>query len=185
MTRLTLTLILAGILAAGAASAKFTMNPDENTLWIEDGAAPIEFGPAEKAWQADALQFLPLEGGGFMIHKPDEKRYALGRYLPIDPAYPWFEMEIFDAYPTTGYRGLGWHFQGGLGMGFGGLIKPGLYLTRPFCTKPDFKGNAYWRMDAHGWDISVKSLKMVKQPERHEMSDIRLNEQLIVEFYSR
>jgi len=34
-------------------------------------------------------------------------------------------------------------------------------------------------------DLGRLSGKMVKRPERHEMSDIRLNEQLIVEFYSR
>jgi ribosomal protein S4 len=34
-------------------------------------------------------------------------------------------------------------------------------------------------------DLGRLAGKMVKQPERHEMSDIRLNEQLIVEFYSR
>jgi small subunit ribosomal protein S4 len=34
-------------------------------------------------------------------------------------------------------------------------------------------------------DLGRLAGKMVKSPERHEMSDIRLNEQLIVEFYSR
>ena len=34
-------------------------------------------------------------------------------------------------------------------------------------------------------DLETLSGGMVKLPERHELSDIRLNEQLIVEFYSR
>jgi small subunit ribosomal protein S4 len=34
-------------------------------------------------------------------------------------------------------------------------------------------------------DSSHLAGKVVKLPERHEMSDIRLSEQLIVEFYSR
>jgi small subunit ribosomal protein S4 len=34
-------------------------------------------------------------------------------------------------------------------------------------------------------DLGRLAGTMVKRPERHEMSDIRLNEQLIVEFYSR
>jgi small subunit ribosomal protein S4 len=34
-------------------------------------------------------------------------------------------------------------------------------------------------------DLSALSGSFVKMPERHELSDIRLNEQLIVEFYSR
>lgn len=165
----TLILPLLFILAlALPAAAKFTLNPDDNTLWIEDGADPIEFGPgtSDKTWQAEALQFLTLEGGGFMMRKPDDKRYAIGRYLPIDPAYPWFVMEVFDAYPTVGYRGLGWSFaEGGLGLGLGGQIKKGIYQYRPFCKKPDFKGRAYFRLDLHGWDVSVKYMKMVKQPD--------------------
>jgi small subunit ribosomal protein S4 len=34
-------------------------------------------------------------------------------------------------------------------------------------------------------DLGTLSGSLAKLPERHELSDIRLNEQLIVEFYSR
>jgi hypothetical protein len=167
MARLILTLILVGTLAVGTAQAKFTLNPDDNTLWIEDGAAPIEYGPgaSDKYWQQDALQLLPLEGGGFMLHKAPGQGEAIGRYLPVAPEYPWFVMEIPDAYPTLGYRGLNLHFDGGLGMELGGLIKRGLYEYRPLSKTPERKGTSYWRLYLYGWDVTVKSMKMVKRPD--------------------
>lgn len=135
------------ILATFPVFAEFKKNPDEGTLWLEDGVNI-------SGWSKGLLLEAHPEAG-FTI-SPGEG-YASGRYVPADPKYPWFTYEIVGYSMMDGYRGF--VFSGSLGM----VANP---QTGIFATKRVTEGNtSYLRFDLHGLKIHFKYLKQVSKPD--------------------
>ncbi|OQC12642.1 MAG: hypothetical protein BWX73_02785 [Lentisphaerae bacterium ADurb.Bin082] len=149
--------------------ADFKENPDGNTLWLEDGVDISGW------WEG--LKFAAHPEGGFTI-APGES-YNSGRYVPADPAYPWFCGEIVGYSMLEGYRGFG--FTGsGLTGGFGMIASPqtGIFAVKLTSDRP----RPFLRFDLHGLIVHFKYLKQVQKPE-YRIETKRIDDRLEIRVF--
>ena len=136
---------------AFALQAEFLKNPDENTLWLENGVG--EF----KGWRTADLLMQSMEGGGFTIQPGNETNG--GRYVPNAPEYPWLVGEIVSVEHKTGYIGFS------IGPYFGQVANPmsGIFAVKRVVEEK----TSFLRIDVHGLILGFKYLKQVKVPENY------------------
>ncbi|MCX5642890.1 MAG: hypothetical protein NTY10_06675 [Candidatus Omnitrophica bacterium] len=152
--------------------AKVIHNPDSNTLWIEDGIK-VETGIGQSAdhWISEntTAEVKEAQGGGIIFNNIgiEANRYATGRYLPIDPAYPYITWEITNFKNADTSRSFNAAFQGLLGMGISTYIPEGIYVYNPFVDKNQAKTVTHFRIDVSNCAVTFKYLKMVKVPENY------------------
>lgn len=166
--------------------AKVVYNPDENTLWIEDGKEPeiVEHGKPEfwagKAW-AGKLEFEEIEGG-FKIKSPSSERYSIGRYFKLSPDYPYLVWEISKVIYGEGYRGFGMHFPGNV-FGFVSHMFPGIFVVNPFLVDKNLQEKLHFcRIYLYNTELHFKYIKMVKKPDYYiEITGPQLKEKGYVE----
>lgn len=167
-------MVLAVLVVAGCLSvvrAELKKNPDENTLWIEDG---VNFktgeGSSGKHW--GGMPGQAAEDGGFTLsHKP-KQGYSTGRYLPYDPAYPWAVWEISSvAYRKPEKQGA--HVYKAINfqvpfkqtsLSMVSHIKTGLFTVDISRALPEKPKTMYTRIYLYGSDVTFKYLKCVKAP---------------------
>ncbi|MCX7917305.1 MAG: hypothetical protein N2589_04170 [bacterium] len=143
-------------------------NPDENTLWIEDGKnfAIIEYGKKEfwegKAWSGK----LEVEGleDGFRIKSPSNDKHSIGRYFKFSSEYPYLVWEIKKVIYGEGYRDFLMAFPNNV-FNFVTHIYPGLFVTNPFLSNKNIKNFEYCRIFLYNTEIHFSYIKMVKKPE--------------------
>ena len=68
----------------------------------------------------------------------DPKRYATGRYFPVNKDYPYLVFEIFDVRFSRGYRGflLRPLFKDAVGIGMVTHIQRGIFAYPVLATAP-------------------------------------------------
>ncbi len=141
-------LFLAVVLAAACSFAEFKVNPDENTLWIEDGLNNFD------GWR-EGLLMKSAEGGIFTIQPGTG--ISGGRYVPNHEDYPWLTFEIASLNRTGGYRGL--NFTNCLAIVSNPM--PGIYAVKREIKQK----SSYLRLDIHGLILGFKYIKQVKKPD--------------------
>jgi hypothetical protein len=155
-------------MAASPGQGKLLPHPDANTLWLEDGK-DIQLGgpPNSDAWWTGGLEMKSLPEGGFLLRNTNGKDVSIGRYLPMDPAYPWLVWEVTNVKYFEGYRGEAMCFPSGqMPAGFAGFIYPGLFVVNPFQFDPKLaKSSPYCSIYLYDAELSFKYLKMVKKPD--------------------
>jgi hypothetical protein len=160
-------LTLAAVLSAGVLCAESINNPDENTLWLEDGKdIKTASGITANAWNSD-LKYTSLEGGkGFQVETVD--KVVGGKYIGVSAEYPWLVYEItnVEIIPKK-YVGLS---MGISGFACGTVLKvpAGIYAFNIYdnSTVPA-KGQAHCRIDQYGLKLTYAYMKMVKEPENY------------------
>ncbi len=161
------------LLVAGMAvvRAELKKNPDENTLWMEDGEN-FKTGEGSSAKHWSGMPGQSAEGGGFTLsHKP-EQGYSTGRYLPYDPAYPWAVWEISsveyrkpEKQGAHVYKAINFQVpfkQTALSMV--SHIKEGLFTVDISRALPEKPKTMYTRIYLYGSDVTFRYLKCVKAP---------------------
>jgi len=147
---------------------KVIYNPDDNTLWIEDGkdieivkdGAP-EFW-AGKAW-AGKLEMETTEDG-FKVKSPSMEQYVQGRHFKFSKEYPYLVWEIDKIVYGQGYKHLLLGFPYGV-FQFVGNFYPGIFVVNPFLAHKDIKDFEYCRIYLYNSEIYFKYMKMVKRPD--------------------
>ena len=144
---------------------------DAETLWVEDGSN-LAMGdrPSATQWAGKGVTLTPAEGGGFVLDV--QGGYAVGKYVKIDPAYPYLVWRITDVKPhVKGYRGwsgvtLSTKPRPPQTVGQVSHIQTGVFMLDLRQTLGDRYGKktVYTRMDLHGAALTFSYIKMVKQP---------------------
>jgi len=152
-------------------SGKVIYQPDDNTLWIEDGKELelVEHGQPEfwagKAW-AGKLEMEPITGG-FRLKSPSADKNSMGRYLKLSPSYPYLVWEVSKVIYGEGYRGFSLHFPGPV-FGFVTHIFPGIFAVNPFLVDKKLAEKLYFcRLYLYNAEMHFKYLKMVKKPDNY------------------
>lgn len=166
---------LAAIVGLGiaGANAEMLMNPDENTLWLENGR-DIKSGQGSSAdhW-LDTIKFAPLADGGFSMEAID-KANNTGRYLPMSLDYPYVVFEITKVEQRKGYVGFALPALAGstvVPMGMVSQIPTGIFAVNIFENGKLGNPTPFFRIDLHNSTLNFKYLKCVKVPESYiEMS---------------
>jgi len=152
---------------------EFIENPDENTLWIEDGK---EIEVAEKSgkgvWR-ESLQIVPRKEGGFsIIYNPEEEEaYATEVWVPLSQEYKYWVVQI-DSFSRVNYPSRSFYM--------GNLYQkkcltfimidnpqPGLMVWPIYNdeSKWDSAAGASHRIDNRGLKVDFAFIKMVKIPD--------------------
>ena len=89
-------IVMTAVLLAGSlARAEFKMNPDSNTLWIEDGknikTANTNFG---NGWNDTDVAITSNPDGGFYLEQKKQGKPQTGRMVPVSPEYPYVVYEV-------------------------------------------------------------------------------------------
>lgn len=151
--------------------AELKENPDENTLWIEDGKE-IKTGAGSGNHWNDAVKFTPLADGGFSM-EASGKASATGRYLPMSLEYPYIVFEISRVEKRSGYVAFNLPvIHGGTGMssvGIGMVSQPqtGIFTVNVFENGKLPLAKPYFRINEHNCTLDFKYLKCVKMPENY------------------
>ena len=158
------------MLAASMASAELKQNPDENTLWIEDGKE-IKTGPGSGDYWNDAIKFTPLPDGGFSM-EAFGKADATGRYLPMSLNYPYVVFEISQVEKRPGYVGFGLpHLIGrncsAVGISIASQPQTGIFAVNAFENGKLADAISYFRININNCKLNFKYLKCVKVPEAY------------------
>ena len=157
------------------ARAEFIHNPDENTLWVEDGKnIAVDDARARRDVWGGGLPVKARDGGGFsfIFDTAKRKKYCNGIYVPVDPEYQYIVFEI------DSFKRLRW---GHRGFRFGSFAKSkrpclfmvdnpqsGIMVYKVFGDDNlPKKGYQYFRNDMDGLRVDFKYVKMVKVPENY------------------
>jgi len=152
--------------------SEMKMNPDENTLWREDGIAIISEDSAKASkeyWAASQIQYKEApDKKGFIISATDGTKYAGMRYVEYNPEYPYLYWEITDAVLHTGYHNFGIQFTA---AGKNIIVETvshyqnGVYYIDISKGIPNaVKGTCLVTFYLYNSDITLKEIKMIKKP---------------------
>jgi len=175
ITNYTVMAAVAALLGCADVKAEMNANPDDNTLWVENGRE-IKNGPAESSagfWRA-GLKLLPdPEGEGFIIDSNSDvdKQATTGRYVAVNPDYPWMVWEITAVAPIPGkYVGLVMPGMTNVNdspqSAFAGNIPAGIFVKNINDRGGvDKEKLCYLTIYAYNSKINVKYIKLVKKPD--------------------
>jgi len=154
-------------------NAEMVANPDDNTLWVENGK-DIKNGQAASSadYWSTGVKLLPNpEGEGFIIDSNSDidKKTATGRYVRVAPDYPWLTWEIATVVPIKNkYLGmmLAAIIKDAPVSEFAGNIPSGIFAENiNDCGGVPQEGLCYLSMYAYNSKINIKYLKLVKKPD--------------------
>ena len=154
------------ILIAIQLPAKVVNKPDDNTLWVETVETPTDL----KGWKSKGELAV---AGNALSFKPLEKDVTFGRYVKLDPDYPYFQINFEKVIPfKKGYRGASVFLsmkKTGVFFSSAGGWQPGLWTVNLLDFMPQLadgkRKSAYLVSYIYGGVASFKSYKMVAQPE--------------------
>ena len=164
------------LLTAMPIFAKFSENPDSNTLWVEDGAN-ISTGktPSSESWTSgtDSINVAAAPNGGGVILDAAGKPHTTGRYVKFDPAYSYITWQVTHVEPGDGYRKFTVRTLDS--NAFAGMvthIQTGIYTCKTQYAFPKAK-TAFLRLILHNAKVTFKYLKVVKEPENYAEINIQ------------
>jgi len=151
------------LLAASLVYGEYRENPDQNTLWSEDGKEI-------KGWIKDGLTPESLPNGGFALDHSGKQPHGGGFYALASNDYPWLTFEITKVERHNGYRQLSF-----FGKGFTVVtdLQPGIYAFRMPETKTAPGKKEYFRVDVYGMKIFFRYMKAVKAPENSITAEVK------------
>jgi hypothetical protein len=166
--------VLVLFLVGFAARAEFIHNPDENTLWIENGKnIAVDEKRAKRDVWGGGLPVKERGKGGFsfVFNTAERKKYSNGIYVPVDPDYPFLVFEIL------AFKRLQWKHRGFRFGAFQHSKRPcffmvdnpqsGIIVYNVFGDEKIHKGYRYVRNDMDGLQVDFKYVKMVKKPDNY------------------
>ena len=162
-------------LAIANANAEMIINPDSNTLWVENGRN-IRNGTAESSadfWRAGVKLLPDPAGEGFIIdsNSDADKLYNTGRYVKVSPDYPWMVWEITAVTPVPGkYLGLAMPLMADIKDSqmteFGGDIPTGIFVKNINDRgQVNQETNSWLSIYGYNSRTNVKYIKLVKKPD--------------------
>jgi hypothetical protein len=159
-------MLFASLMRTITAKADIIANPDANTLWREDGnSAPTGQNPAADHWNGSLD--ISASNGALQLNATDSKKYSIGRYVKINPDFPYLVFHIQSFVPQSGYHA----FNFGLTVGkdnpelmLVSQINPGTYVFDLSKYLPDSLATGYLRFDLYNGTLALSDLSMVKAP---------------------
>ena len=154
------------ILIATQLPAKVVNKPDDNTLWVETFETPDDL----KGWKSKG-ELIVTDNA--LTFKPLEKNVTFGRYIKLNPDYPYLQINFEKVIPfKKGYRGSTIFLSiknSNKFLSSAGGWQPGLWTINlldfvPGLTDPKLKVS-YLTTYIYGGTAVFKSYKMVAQPE--------------------
>jgi hypothetical protein len=162
-------LVLAAMACGATAHGEFVENPDDNTLWIENGEA-ID------GWR-EGLTFAPATPGFRIEADKDGKLYSSGRYVPLDAAYPWLTWRVRQYIPyPEGYRGWTGPFLNSVGHTWLGQVtemQEGIFAVNVAENAAKWPlPMDFMRLDLYGAVLVLDYIKMVREPADYVFIEI-------------
>jgi hypothetical protein len=154
------------ILIATQLPAKVVNKPDDNTLWVETFETPEDL----KGWKSKGDLMITDNA---LTFKPLEKNVTFGRYIKLNPDYPYLQINFEKVIPfKKGYRGATVFLSmknTGVFLTSAGGWQPGLWTVNlldfmPQLADPKIKAS-YLVTYIYGGTALFKSYKMIAQPE--------------------
>lgn len=167
-------LIFAAFAAGNGAWAEFKNNPDENTLWIEDGKEIAvwkdNFG---KGFNNTDVLIEPDPKGGFIMQQRKQGKPRTTRNVPVSPEYPYLVYEIKSIEMLNGYRALWLPILGNGMIVMQGNPQPGMFAVDYYENSKlgPSKKEDYLSLDIHGLRVCFKYMKVVKRPDYYIQVD--------------
>ena len=166
--------IIAALLAAGIVQAKQLNNPDDNTLWMEDGKE-IETTriPNFKRWCVYAkkeLEIKPLEGSkGFSFFAKDGSGRKTATKVNLSPEYPYLVFRVTGFELQNGYRNwttvldIGSFSSSQVTSPQKGIFAYDLYQNLE--EKKAAKKSAFLHFYLYNLKLDFEYIKLVKKPD--------------------
>ena len=162
-------IVMTAVLLAGSlARAEFKMNPDSNTLWIEDGknikTANTNFGGG---WNNTDVAVTSNPDGGFYLEQKKQGKPQTGRMVPVSPEYPYVVYEVSELEMKPGYHALWLPLLGSAMTVLEGNVQKGVFAVNYYENsklKPDAK-QSFLGLHIHGLKVGFKYIKVVKVPD--------------------
>ena len=154
------------ILIATQLPAKVVNKPDDNTLWVETFETPADL----KGWKSKG-ELTVVDNA--LTFKPIEKNVTFGRYIKLNPDYPYLQINFEKVIPfKKGYRGATVFLSmknTNIFLGSAGGWQPGLWTVNLLDFMPQLSDvkikSSYLVNYIYGGTALFKSYKMVAQPE--------------------
>jgi hypothetical protein len=161
-----LTLLTTTFLTCCIAKADIVAKPDTNTLWHEDGnSAPTGNNPAADHWNGSLD--ISASNGILQLNATDNKNHSIGRYVKINPDYPYLVFHVLNYVPQPGYHAFDFGLTAGKqnsGLTLVSQINPGIYVFNLKKFLPDAPVTGYLRLDLYNGQLALSDLSMVKTP---------------------
>lgn len=157
--------------------AEFRVNPDSNTLWVEDGKE-VKAGATTGGdhWNNDGVAVTPGENGGIQFSPRGDKNYSSPRGVQLDAGYPYLVWEVTAVRPILpkAYKefSVGFLDPKAANLTLVGDARPGIYSCQPFAAAPDpSRRGSCVCVTSGANEVVISSIRMVKVPAEHlEMS---------------
>ena len=161
-------LTLSFIVAAALSFAEMKLNPDSNTLWIEDGK-DIKTSTNNYSYGFNNTDIIVTSNpdGGFYMEQKKQGKPRSGRMVSISPEYPYLVYEIDSLEQKPGYHALWMPLIGSGMMVMEGNPQKGVFAINVYeNSKLDLKKKqSPMSFDIHGLKVGFKYVKMVKTPD--------------------
>ena len=167
-------LIAAALLAAGIAQAKQLNNPDENTLWMEDGKdILLSQIPNYKSWCLYKNKELEIkskeDGKGFSLFGKDKVNRDTATQIRLSPEYPYLVFRVTGLKMLAGYS----HWavtMPAIKFVSGQTTTPqkGIFVYDLYQNLPEelaAKKSAYLHFYMTNLGLDLEYVKLVKKPE--------------------
>lgn len=149
-----------------ALTAEVIFNPDDNTLWSEDGKSfPLSEAVSAGAWQKTDMEFFCAdEQGVFGMGGSGTMKNT--RYFPVSKEYPWLELELQSITQYSGYKAWTMFFRGGQGIGQVTHPQEGVYVHNIYATGDTKEsGMEYLAIYIYNLKLNMSRLRVLKKPD--------------------
>ena len=162
------------VAAAGTIQAKQLDNPDDNTLWMENGRE-IEMGQLGfHRWTSEdgdkKLELNPKgDGKGFSFFAKDGNGRKVVTVVKVSPEYPYLVFRVTDFELLKGYRN--WTVSAAIGSMVSSQVtalQKGIFVFDLFRNLPEKEAarkSSYLRFWCYNLRMDVEYIKMVKKPD--------------------
>jgi len=156
-----------------AVQAKQLENPDENTLWLEDGAGiELKTTPGFSHWLVHGggkeLEMKSKEDGtGFSLFAKDAAGRKTGTRVKLSPEYPYLTFRITGFELLKGYRNWTVLMDGLMSTSQANAPQTGVYVFDLFRNVPEKEAGrnaAYLQIYLYNLGMSLEYIKLVKKP---------------------
>ena len=188
-------IIVATLFVTGAVQAKQLNNPDENTLWMEDGkeielSAKPDFNRWMEIQGNKRLEIIPKEDGkGFSMLAEDSAGRKTVTKVTLSPEYPYLTFRITGFDLLKGYRNWTVLMEiGGFGSSQVTAPQKGIFvydLYQNISEQEKAKKTAYLHFYLYNLRMDLEYIKLVKKPDyvvRAECADPEIKPGSIVKF---
>ena len=144
-------------------------NPDDNTLWMEDGKDIKSSSKSEfYRWRSMGLEILSgTDGRGFSFHAKDGKHRKALTGIKFSPKYPFLIFRISNLEMFRGYRNWTLTVNGWLSSVQAATPQKGIYVYNLFQNLPEKEAsnlNRFLTFHLYNLKMELEYLKIVKNP---------------------